>query len=174
MERLGLETMLAGYDGALARYTVAREAARAGGETRDLDIALFETLNWVVSIDDLLRERLGERWYEQVAQQPEQGRVMPGYRFIRNQVHHQWAQAICLDDQPTLLQDWRWRALADLPLVGHRQQYLQDAFEQRLAGRALRHTFRELRVLFDRGRVAALVGESEGAVPDDGLRGAGR
>lgn len=155
MTRLGLSTLMIGYDRAHARYLEAHNAVRTGGDPSDLDIALFETLHWAVSIDEFLAERLGVRWYDRVERRPGQGQAVPGLRFVRNQIHHQWVQAICLDDAPTLLQDWRWRACDDLPPSTRRQPIQQAAYEAHLASRALRHTFRELHQLFD-GALAAI------------------
>ena len=50
--------------------------------------------------------------------------LMPGVRFVRNRVHHHWADAIYFNASggltfpatfPILFSIWRWRDLADLP-----------------------------------------------------------
>lgn len=128
-----------GLTGAFSRFQGAGEAADValardvrslaagapldlGPSTRDLGAAaeadsfipLFEAFNWATSLE----QRIGadwpqpgeaKRWYEHV----ECGRTVRGVRFIRNCVHHQWSEALMIDEAdrelPARLAPWRWQ-----------------------------------------------------------------
>jgi hypothetical protein len=66
--------------------------------------ALFETLNWCVSLDDYAREwwapdgvALGWAWRERAGGVELVG-LLNAVRYARNLVHHQWADALALED----------------------------------------------------------------------------
>src|SRR4029077_19894529 len=83
--------------------------------------------NGASSIDDRIRKHwtperqpLNWAWRKRVTG----AELMPGVRFVRNRVHHHWADAIYFNASggatfpapfPVLFSTWRWRALADLP-----------------------------------------------------------
>lgn len=80
-------------------------------------VALFESLNWAVTVD----ERLWQEWHGVIAEpkawyrEIEYGEAMRGIRFARNRVHHQWSAAIELPaaaQDRTLLRahafSWTW------------------------------------------------------------------
>jgi hypothetical protein len=69
------ETLLLGYEQAVARF----HAARLARDPAAAFIPLFEALNWAASID----ESLGYLDHGE----------LQGLRFTRNRVHHQWADA---------------------------------------------------------------------------------
>jgi hypothetical protein len=149
-QTVDLATLLRGYDEAFDRFKTAREAARQDGDPTKMYIALFEVLNWAVVIDDLLRKKkLGDRWYTQVEKRKDQGLVVLGFRCARNRVHHQWANAVRLDNQPKLFRDWCWCPLDELPPAEEARPAQERAYTQKLASRALRFTFRDLHSLFN-------------------------
>jgi hypothetical protein len=92
--------MVDGYDRATARF----QEACFGTSPVDAFIPLFEALNWAASID----ERMG------FPALPE----LRGLRFARNRVHHQYADALWLDESgaqlptplPAAFFEWRWRS----------------------------------------------------------------
>lgn len=63
-------------------------------------IALFEALNWAVSLDDRLAndwpDNVGRAWQGEV----ENGGAIRGLRYARNCVHHDWALAVPWPSQP--------------------------------------------------------------------------
>jgi hypothetical protein len=75
---------------------------------------LFETLAWTYAIDGYLKERDGHS-----PSQPE----FRALRFARHRVHHNWADALWLDERgaqfpiqfPATFFEWRWRNVEDLP-----------------------------------------------------------
>jgi hypothetical protein len=87
--------------------------------------ALFEALNWAVAVDDLVGEiwrpvgaREGYDWRERVPN----GEAMDGVRYVRNLVHHHWADALRLEEgrryprrYPVRYFTWVWRDADELP-----------------------------------------------------------
>jgi len=98
-------------------------------------LPLFEALNWIVALDDRIGaiwrpdgKKLGQSWRAKV----EHGDVIVGLDWVRNVVHHQWADALQLDpvghglypseelfpsDDLYLTHDhaWVWRPVDELP-----------------------------------------------------------
>lgn len=116
-------------------YHQARERfheARLGTDATAAFIPLFEALNWATSID----EKLG---FQPV---PE----LRGLRFARHRVHHQWADALWLDEAglelpttlPAAFLEWRWRNPAELP--SGRENRGEEDYREHLAGQATRNT----------------------------------
>lgn len=78
-------TLLAGLDQALDRL----RTAAAGRSWEPVYFSAFETLNWAASLDDYLgRPRTGNADTDD---------HLNAFRFARNRVHHQWADAFELD-----------------------------------------------------------------------------
>ena len=114
------EAMVVGFIDATARFE--RSVGR-----RDAVLAyaaLFEALNWAVTLEDRVREHwvpdgepLDWEWRERLPN----AEVMGAVRFARNRAHHQWADAMVVTTRtlpyrfPLLIPDWKWRAAADLP-----------------------------------------------------------
>jgi len=124
---------VAGLRGAIERLEAAV------GRTDDAQgtyIPLFEALNWIASLDDRIgthwrpssSEKLGNKWRDQVSH----GAVIAAVDWVRNVVHHQWADALRLDPSghglqlspnlylsPDLLlradHAWVWRDASELP-----------------------------------------------------------
>ena len=114
--------MFDGYARAVGRF----RAAAKGRDEVEAFIPLFECLNWAVAVDDRTRvhwapdgKPIGWAWRERVAG----AEIMQGVRFARNSVHHQWSDALELDDSgfqlPTTLPigffEWVWRKATQLP-----------------------------------------------------------
>jgi hypothetical protein len=70
-----------GYRQALRRF---RETWSEEEAPREWFFPLFEALNWSVALTDILKS-VGK---------PLDDPVILGLRFVRNRVHHQWAQAL--------------------------------------------------------------------------------
>jgi hypothetical protein len=75
-----IQELLVGFRNAYSRYRVARN------ETDKVKIfcALFETLNWIVTIDDKLRAN-NQDWVENYGDSG----LIKAVRYTRNRVHHQ-------------------------------------------------------------------------------------
>jgi hypothetical protein len=144
--------MLGGLDEALDRL-------QAAVQQRDSSAAfppLFESLNWAVALDDRIGEHwapwgktLATKWRDEVAA----AAVMAGVRFARNRVHHQWADALVLNDGipfpmpfPIPFFGWMWRAADELPPDGNRQG--EDVYRERLQGEPAHAALVELQEAF--------------------------
>jgi hypothetical protein len=153
-------TMFDGYDQALTRL----ERAAKGKEPAPAFIALFEALNWAVALDERARKRwtpeggpLGYDWRGRVPG----AHLMRAVGFARNNVHHQWSDALALDEAggraypktyPIVFFEWRWRALSELPARrpegsanGKERQAEEEAeYREKLEGKPARATLHEL------------------------------
>jgi hypothetical protein len=82
----------------------------------------------------------------------EAGKVMAGLRYARNSVHHQWADALRLDEGgvsfplefPVRFSDWYWRR--EIPPPRNRKGELE--YNRLLAGEPTRNALSALRELF--------------------------
>jgi len=83
------ETLLAGFDSAHGRV----RSAAGGLDWAPMYFAVFEALNWAVSLDD----RLGNR-RTGIALEDDH---LSGLRHARNRTHHQWANAFVFDTDVT-------------------------------------------------------------------------
>jgi hypothetical protein len=108
-DRLALEMLLYGLVRAVGRFTrsgLNEEALSGPDEALDLDhqvlavewgTALFEALNWSVTLDERLRHELaGGDWTADL----KGGAVVRALRYARNCVHHNWATALDADLGP--------------------------------------------------------------------------
>jgi hypothetical protein len=124
------KTLVSGFSQVLARFS----AVVKGKEPEPAFHALFEALSWAVSIDELLK------FPSQVE--------LRGLRFARHRVHHQWADALRLDEGgfsfpmtfPLVFFEWRWRLATELPKG--RDDRGREEYETHLAGRPARVTLR--------------------------------
>lgn len=116
--------LIRGYHGAVERFS-------QGVRRREPDpsyFALFESLNWAVAIDDVVREiwvpggaKLDWGWRE-AAGGEQLAKLLNGARYARNLVHHHWADALRLDEgaqypkrYPRVYFSWIWRSADELP-----------------------------------------------------------
>jgi hypothetical protein len=94
-EAVGLGTLLAGYQQAYNRWMAG---PRIDTDPDQAFFGIFEALNWAVVVDNRLKETL-LGWpggYD--------GRdYLIGFRYARNAVHHDWAEALWLDRRGAVL-----------------------------------------------------------------------
>ncbi len=187
MRPVDVAVLYIGLTGAFSRFQGAGEALHAtlirdirssssgvppalGPSVRDLGpaaevdsfIPLFEALNWGTSLEHRIKAmwpNAGEakRWYEHL----DCGATVRGVRFIRNCVHHQWSEALAIEeadrDLPARLAPWRWQP----DLVAERPDPEgQGIYESELAG--------EL-VIGALGRMVAVFGKALRVLHDGGL-----
>ena len=79
--RVPQQWLMDGFVEARARFQAAVDR---DARPEDTFIPLFEALSWIHTIDDFLKNR-GIKDEESLRR---------GFRFVRNRVHHQWADAI--------------------------------------------------------------------------------
>lgn len=142
--------MFLGYGRASERFETAVKAKVAV----DAFLPLFEALNWAVALDDRTAKRwgpdgevLGWQWRERVPG----AEVMGGVRFARNRVHHQWSDALRLDESgrqyprsyPLVYFEWVWRPADQLP-KGRPDACGEGVYRRELEGRAARATLAQL------------------------------
>jgi hypothetical protein len=126
-------------------------------------IPLFETLNWLVAIDDRLRSE-GHEWNERALE------LMSALRYVRGRVHHQWAEAFELREDlrfepvwlglastadgprqviyepPEIYTDWCWRGVSALPPADDpRFERGMDKYAAHLAGKPVRRVIGQVR-----------------------------
>ncbi|OQX06182.1 MAG: hypothetical protein BWK73_31490 [Thiothrix lacustris] len=143
---VNLQLILLGYNEAFERLQTGRSTARMAADSCRLYIPLLETLGWADVIEEWINEKYGKKWVKQLpASVHHLEEVIIGFRYARNVVHHRWSTAVELDEQPFLLQDWIWKN--NLPSTKP-QPTNEAAYKSRLAGRALRHTFKDLHTLY--------------------------
>ncbi len=141
--------LFAGWDAALKRF----EAAAKGRDATQAFVALFECCNWAVALEDRTRVQwipegipLDFGWRGRVRG----SEVMGGVRFARNRVHHQWSDALVLDDggrryprtYPAVYFEWIWRPADELP-SGKRDRD-EAIYRDRLEGEPARGTLAQL------------------------------
>lgn len=137
-------------------------------------LPLFEALNWTVALDDRIGaiwrpegKKLANTWRARV----KNGDVIAGLDWVRNMVHHQWADALRLDPAghgiypsedlfpsdnlfPTPDHAWVWRSIIELPDRKARRRRPQSdppddpdpgrtAYCSRLVGRPAADTLRD-------------------------------
>ncbi|MEA2182114.1 MAG: hypothetical protein QOF69_1299 [Solirubrobacteraceae bacterium] len=108
--------------------------------------ALFEALNWATALDEVI----GEIWRPAGVAEPRLWRartsgaeVLDGVRFVRNRVHHQWADALVAQPapgaprrQPLKGAVWEWAAVEDLPRPDKRpDSHGRSVYAGSMAGR---------------------------------------
>ncbi len=121
----------------------SQQIDEARGE-RDPDaifIAVFNGLNWIVSIDEWINSSDDRaRWDAR----PEFLDLLRALRFARNRVHHQWATALVLKEGasfplkfPAPLITWMWLPRGELPLPSakHPDDAGAAAYDRHLAGK---------------------------------------
>jgi hypothetical protein len=115
-------TLLTGFETARSRFVGIRNST----DGEKLFLPLFETLNWAVALDDHVAAHwsphgtpLGLAWRTHVRNSD----IVSAVRLVRNRVHHQWADALELQDgraYPTMYAksfvEWCWRSLDSLPV----------------------------------------------------------
>lgn len=125
--------------------------------TADRYLALFEALNWGISLDDRLADdwpfdeiEFGDYWCDDFAG----GGLIRGMRHARNAVHHDWSLALDVDPREVILQErvellWLcWISDFD----SERASVNGDrAYRENLAGRVVGDTLLEINDVFVAG-----------------------
>lgn len=113
-----VEAMFNGYADALGRFDVSVKT----DDPAATFVPLFEALNWAVALDQRIAAHFvpegkpaGYGWPTRIGYGAE---VMPGVRFARNSVHHQWSDALEL--RGGAFPEWVWRAADQLPPLDKR------------------------------------------------------
>lgn len=95
--------------------------AKNRSESLEVFYALFETMNWIVCIDDKLKNS-NPNWIKNYSDEDVQ--LLKAIRYARNRVHHQWVEIMSLRDKsifpaqfPISFHEWVWRKSVDLPLA---------------------------------------------------------
>jgi len=116
-------------------------------------LPLFEALNWAVALDDHVRAHwapegrsLGWGWRDRIGN----GSEVSAVRFVRNRVHHQWADALYEDTggygPDPMFDEWKWRPSDQLPTGSDDRGH--DDYDARLAERPARFTLRHLSYVY--------------------------
>lgn len=143
-ESVSIETLLAGYQQALHRWMAGPRINTAPDQAF---FAIFEALNWAVAVDDRLKVALPCQW---PSAYDDQGYVA-GFRYARNAVHHDWADALWLDLRGALLPtplpfgffEWCWR-----PALRSSKDRGLAEYRTHLSGKPVRFTLEALESLF--------------------------
>jgi len=109
-------------------------------------LPLFESLNWAVALDERIRKYwvpdgpppIGWDWPKRIGNESD-AEVVRGFRFIRNRVHHQWADALTLagpvNRYPSRPFEWVWATVDQLPPPDPgRKDFGREGYEQLLEG----------------------------------------
>lgn len=143
--------MLLGYKRAVQRFHAATtEPARPSSAY----VPLFEALNWAVALDD----RTGGHWRPHGGEEPikwkwrqevPNGGYVDGIRFARNRIHHQWSDALLINDQgrSEAQAEWVWRPSDELP--SGRDDRGIDNYSALLAGAPVHYALDVLAELYE-------------------------
>jgi hypothetical protein len=125
--------------------------------TAERYLALFEALNWAVSLDERLAKEwpfeeieFGEYWHDDFAG----GGLIRGLRYARNGVHHDWSLALDLDPTEILFQqrvELLWLAWVEDLQSGRPDPDGKRAYDEYLAGRSVGDTLIEIGDVFGAG-----------------------
>jgi len=150
--QIALPDLLEGFKQAHQRFRVAKN----DDDSRQMFFTLFESLNWIASIDDRLRDK-NPSWQDQFGKK---GQIIRALRFVRDRVHHQWADAVYIRpgvsvpvEIPTRLSDWVWIEASQLPvpLEEHfRNPHGKKLYQQLLEDRAVRYSLSEAEAVFEK------------------------
>jgi hypothetical protein len=119
---------------------------RISADPDEAFLGIFETLNWAVAVDNRLRTHVRRSW----ASSYPDGDVLAGFRYARNAVNHDWAEALELTagvvlptPLPAGLFEWRWRGELSATRPSGKTQY-----KGRLAQQPVRFTLEALGNLY--------------------------
>jgi hypothetical protein len=154
LDIVNVGTQVRGYAEAVARF----RSAVAGRDAVAAYHPLFEALSWAASLDFRIGELwapngqpLGEDWYVR----PDGAQMVPGLRWARNTVHHDWANALRLDTDgrryprryPLRYFEWVWRDTTELPQ--NKRTKGKNDYSKLMAGQPAEVTLRVLGEVFD-------------------------
>jgi len=140
--RVPFSAMLLGFRLAVRRF---QDAATETDPTAAA-LPLFESLNWAVALDERIRKDWvpdgpppsGWDWPKRIGNEAD-AEAVQGIRFIRNRVHHQWADALTLEGPanryPPRSFEWVWATVDQLPPpdLGHGDRG-REGYEKLLEG----------------------------------------
>ena len=149
--------MFKGFALAVERFEVAAKAQ----EPDDAYIPLFEALGWAVALDSRTKEQWvpdgpdqkpGWGWRERV----NGAEVLRGVRWARNAIHHDWADALRLDERgrrypktyPNVYFEWVWRPTDELPASERSDVDGEAVYHECLEGQPARVTLTQLTEAF--------------------------
>jgi hypothetical protein len=168
-KRVRVRLLTDGYAQSYERFEVAE------GDDNPIAafFALFEALNWAHAVDDLIAKTwsprgkvVGYDWRTDPAIRgagAELSNIMQGLRYVRNRVHHQWADALVTDKATSGLtfpmtfpatfgpvSSWAWRSADDLPTPSNEAKEApgREAYTTALAGRKPDDALEALRMTF--------------------------
>jgi hypothetical protein len=148
--------MFEGFAQAIQRFDVS---AKERDATQTF-VSLFEALNWTVALDD----RTGQHWTPEGRplnwgwrEKVRGADIMGGVRFARNSVHHDWSDALELDETgraypktfPVVFFEWRWRSAVDLAKPKRLDPHGAVLYQEQLQGQSARDTLRQLASVFN-------------------------
>jgi hypothetical protein len=151
--------MVEGFQAALRRFQDASER----WDHPTAYPPLFEALNWAVAIDDRCQEiwipegpehRPGPDWQRRLSGEE----TLKGLRFVRNRVHHQWAEAFEIGtlreptaERPVRWTTWVWKRVDDLPPAPdqHQNAKIRPFYDELLAGKPVEPTLVRLEETFE-------------------------
>lgn len=121
--RLPFSAMATGFRRALERF----RATNHGTDPVAASIPLFEALSWAVTLDERVKKdwapdgvdnQPGWDWAVRLSNESD-AETVRGVRFIRNRVHHQWADAVRIQEggsrYPPRAFEWIWVSADELP-----------------------------------------------------------
>ena len=170
MSQVPFSAMVLGLRLAVERF---KNAAK-GTDPTAAALPLFESLNWTVALDERLQKDwvpdgpppIGRDWPKRIGNEAD-AEAVRGIRFIRNRVHHQWAEALTLAEPvnryPSRPFEWVWTAVDQLPPPDPgRKDYGREGYEQLLEGQPAEFG---LAILLETYEFMTQLVESRGAPP---------
>jgi hypothetical protein len=153
--RASIAELLEGFEFARQRFNAAAQSENA----REGSLALFDVLNWAVVVDNFVADHwcpegrpLGLRWRGRVPG----AELVPGVRYARNRLQHQYADALRedRDETPSVLPFTMtglvWRDVDELPAPPQpgAEADGRRAYRQSLEGEWISHTLADLSDVF--------------------------
>ncbi len=140
---VSVQTLLGGFSQAYGRYKIARNEKN----NEKVFSALFETLNWVVTIYFRLKDTNNK-----LSKNP----LLKAIKYVRNHVHHQWADALILSTKgmalpaelPVAFHEWLWKSADNLP-QGRIDPKGKRLYKDLLENKPARYALQEVYTLFE-------------------------
>jgi hypothetical protein len=146
-KEVAVDTLVSGFTEALRRFREVRVAK----DQRGTFVALAECLMWTATLSERLDLARGDGQTRD---------LLHAFKWIRNRVHHQWADAVYLDESaaefpmrfPLSFFEWRWRASEQVPDADrrHPDHHGREDYDELMAGEPVRRTLRALIAAFNK------------------------
>jgi hypothetical protein len=158
VQQISTEILQLGLVQAIGRFVGSHDPDQVEGFEPDLlqptlsaswYLALFEALNWTFTLDDRLRREFDSaEWHRSFVG----GGLIPAFRYARNCVHHDWAQAFELDSSEEVVApyvvvlglEWNDELRCDRP-----NRFGEAAFAEHLSSRCVGDTLFEVAEVFE-------------------------